>query len=136
VEDGVRRAAQSGLDVRLRLEGEREGLPAGVVEAACRVVQESLTNALRYASGAKVQVLVCGEPEALLVEVANGAATAERALAGAGTGNGLRGLHERVAACGGRLVAGPVHGGGWSVSARLPRRAPVPAAPAVAAAAA
>jgi signal transduction histidine kinase len=128
VEQLVQRAAGSGLDVRLRLEGDRDGLPAEVVEAACRVVQESLTNALRYASGAAVQVLVRGEPDALMVEIANAAAPADAALAGAGTGNGLRGLRERVGACGGRFEAGPVHGGGWSVSACLPRRAPVPAA--------
>ena len=127
VEELVRRAAGSGRDVRLRLEGDREGLPAEVVEAACRVVQESLTNALRYASGAAVGVLVAGEAEALVVEVVNSAAPAHRALAGAGTGTGLRGLRERVGACGGKLEAGPALGGGWSVRARLPRRVAVAA---------
>jgi signal transduction histidine kinase len=127
VEELVRRAAGSGLDVRLRLEGDREGLPAEVVEAACRVVQESLTNALRYASGAAVQVLVAGEPEALVVEVVNSAGPADGALAGAGTGTGLRGLRERVGGCGGRLEVGPALGGGWSVRAHLPRRVAVAA---------
>ncbi len=41
---------------------------------------------------------------------------------GAGTGHGLRGLRERVSAQGGTLQAGPVPGGGWSLSAQLPRR--------------
>jgi signal transduction histidine kinase len=127
VEELVGRAAGSGLDVSLRLEGEREGLPAQAVETAYRVVQESLTNALRYASGATVGVLVRGEPQELLVEVANGPAPADAALAGAGTGNGLLGLRERVGACGGRLDAGPVPGGGWLVRARLPRRVPAAA---------
>jgi signal transduction histidine kinase len=127
VEELVRRASASGLDVDLRLEGEREGLPAVAVETAYRIVQESLTNAIRYAAGARVQVLVRGSADALVVEVANAPARTERTLAGAGTGNGLRGLRERAAACGGRLEAGPDADGGWRVAARLPRRVAIAA---------
>jgi signal transduction histidine kinase len=122
VEELVARAAGSGLDVTLRLEGEREGLPAPVVETAYRVVQEGLTNALRYAAGTAVRVLVRGDREALLVEVQNAQAASEGALAGVGTGTGLQGLRERVATCGGTLSAGATLGGGWRLSARLPRR--------------
>lgn len=122
VEELVARAAGSGLDVTLRLEGERNGLPVTVVRTAYRVVQEGLTNALRYASGASVTVLVDGRGDALVVEVANGPATRAAELAASGTGNGLRGLRERVDACGGRLDAGPTPGGGWALSARLARR--------------
>jgi len=124
VEELVRRAAGSGLDVTLRLEGEREGLPAALVQAAYRVVQEGLTNALRYASGASVSVRVDGRSNALLVEVENAPTRGHASLAGTGTGNGLRGLRERVGACGGRLEAGPSPAGGWRLSADLPRRAP------------
>jgi signal transduction histidine kinase len=122
VEELVKRAAGSGLDVTLRLEGEREGLPAPLGQAAYRVVQEGLTNALRYASGAGVSVFVRGGREALVVEVLDAGATDEAALTGTGTGNGLRGLRERVGACGGTLEAGPTPDGGWRLSARLPRR--------------
>jgi signal transduction histidine kinase len=41
-------------------------------------------------------------------------------LVGHGTGNGLRGLRERVGASGGRLDAGPRDSGGWRVAARIP----------------
>jgi signal transduction histidine kinase len=123
IEELVAHAAGSGLDVTLRLEGQREGLPAQAVETAYRVVQESLTNALRYAAGAHVRVLVRGGADELAVEVVNGPAAAHRALRDTGTGNGLRGLHERTGACGGRLDAGPTDEGGWRVSATLPRRA-------------
>jgi len=121
VEELVRRAAGSGLDVTLRLEGEREGLPTPLVETSYRVVQEGLTNALRYAAGAAVSVVVHGEREALSVEVRNAPTRSEATLAGTGTGTGLRGLRERVGACGGTLEAGPVLDGGWRLSARLPR---------------
>jgi signal transduction histidine kinase len=120
VEELVARAAGTGLDVTLRLEGSREGLPASAVQTVYRVVRESLTNALRYASGAPVHVLVRGGAAAIDVEVVNDAAENAAALTGHGTGNGLRGLRERVGAGGGRLEAGPRQGGGWRVAARIP----------------
>ena len=120
VEELVARAAGTGLDVTLRLEGSREGLPASAVQTVYRVVRESLTNALRYASGAPVHVLVRGGAASIEVEVVNDAAADAEALAGHGTGNGLRGLRERVVASGGRLEAGPRESGGWRVAARIP----------------
>lgn len=122
VEELVGRAAGSGLDVTLRLEGEREGLPAEVGETAYRIVQEGLTNALRYAAGAAVTVRVSAGRDELGIEVENAPAERESSLDGSGTGNGLRGLRERVDACGGRLSAGPTTSHGWLVSAQLPRR--------------
>jgi signal transduction histidine kinase len=125
VEELVARAAGSGLDVTLRLEGTRDGLPAPLVQVAYRVTREGLTNALRYAAGASVCVLVDGRSQDLVVEVVNGPAVRANALAGAGTGNGIRGLRERVGEAGGTLEAGPEHDGGWRLAARLPRLAAV-----------
>ena len=122
IEELVTSASGSGLDVRLRLEGEREGWPAPLAEAAYRVVQEGLTNALRYAAGARVTVLVRGGPDALTVEVANEAGGGEAVFAGFGTGTGIQGVRERVGACGGTVEAGPASGGGWLLRAELPRR--------------
>jgi signal transduction histidine kinase len=121
VQELVERAAASGIDVRLRLEGDTDGLPGPLIALAHRVVQEGVTNALRYGSGAQVSVLVRGDPEALTVEVENGAATERHPLAGTGTGNGLRGLRERAGGLGGTIHAGPVAAGGWLLSARVPR---------------
>ena len=39
-----------------------------------------------------------------------------------GTGNGLRGLRERLSEHGGTLEAGATAGGGWRLAARLPAR--------------
>jgi signal transduction histidine kinase len=122
VKELVVRAAGTGLDVTLSLEGDREGLPSELTQTTTRVVQEGLTNALRYASGARVRVLVRGDHDTVIVEVANEPAPTSSALAGHGTGNGLRGLHERVSACGGQLEAGPTTDGGWQIRARIPRR--------------
>jgi signal transduction histidine kinase len=123
IDELVARAAGSGLAVTLRFEGEREGFAAELVEVAYRVVQEGLTNALRYAAGAAVSVLVSGDPDGLTVEVANASVAHQPDLSGAGSGNGLRGLRERVGDHGGTLTAGPRPDGGWLVRARLPRRA-------------
>jgi signal transduction histidine kinase len=125
LEELVARAGGSGLDVTLRLEGDRENLAPELTQTAYRVVQEGLTNALRYASGAAVAVLVRGESEALVVEVRNGPASRDTALAGSGTGNGLKGLRERLAPIGGTLDVGPTAAGGWRLSARIPRLVPV-----------
>ncbi|HVL94959.1 MAG TPA: histidine kinase [Solirubrobacteraceae bacterium] len=124
VEELVARAAGSGLDVRLELRGDRELLPARSVQVAYRVVQEGLTNALRYAAGAAVHVLIDGRADALAVEVVNGPG---RRGDVSGTGTGLRGLRERLAEVGGALDAAPTADGGWALRARLPRRIPAAA---------
>jgi signal transduction histidine kinase len=123
VHELVARASGSGLDVTLRLEGTVDEVPAATAEAAYRVVQESLTNALRYAAGAPVAVTLRCDEEAIGIEVRDAGAGSEPELRGAGTGNGLAGLRERIDAFGGSLDAGPLPGGGWRVAARIPRRA-------------
>lgn len=123
VEDLVARAASSGLQITLRLEGEREGFHPIVGQIAYRVIQEGVTNALRHAPGASVDVVVRGDPDALLAEVINGPASRAPLLAGAGTGTGLTGLRERVGTCGGTIEAGPTADGGWLLRARLSRQA-------------
>jgi signal transduction histidine kinase len=83
-----------------------------------RVVQEGLTNALRYAPGAPIEVSIDTRPGTLELIVANGLpATPPRASLGLGSGLGLTGLRERVDACGGTLDAGPDLAGGWSLRA-------------------
>jgi len=58
--------------------------------------------------------------EELVARGRDGAGRDAEALAGHGTGNGLRGLRERVGAAGGRLEAGPRESGGWRVAAWIP----------------
>lgn len=118
IEEVVTRAARNGLDVMCRFEGTRDGVSAPVAHTAFRVVQESLTNALRYAPGAPVRVVVTGSGRDLSVRVENGAAVQARPLL-TGTGHGLAGLRERVQDLGGQLVAGPA-ATGWLVEATLP----------------
>jgi signal transduction histidine kinase len=121
IEELVVRAAGSGLDVTLRLAGDCADVEPGLAHVAFRIVQEALTNALRYASGAAVVVTLRGDRDVLAIEVVNGRPARRAPLEGVGGGRGLPGLRARVGAVGGTLAAGPTDASGWRVAARLPR---------------
>jgi len=119
----VARAGATGLAVSCRFTGSAGGLPARASDAAYRVVQESLTNAFKYAPGAPVDIVIEGTSGHVEIGVLNGPATGPPSgLEQAGSGRGLTGMRERVAACGGEVSAGPADGGGWRVLARLPHQ--------------
>ncbi|MBD0710153.1 MULTISPECIES: sensor histidine kinase [unclassified Streptomyces] len=117
-------ARPSGLV--LVLDDTREsgaGLPAPVELAAYRIVQESLTNALKHAAPGEVRVTLTRGGDALAVEVTSPYGQRPGPTA-PGSGAGLVGMRERVALLGGRFEAGPVADGkghgGWRVRAELP----------------
>jgi signal transduction histidine kinase len=119
LEDVVAQARAAGLEVRMETEGESRSLPFGVDVAAFRIVQEALTNVTRHAGGAVATVRVGYGDRELTVQVdddGRGPSTPGEP----GTGTGLRGMRERVAALGGDLEVGPRPGGGFRVRARLP----------------
>ncbi len=115
--DGARAA---GLPVRLAISGQPQSLPAVVELAAYRVVQESLTNALRYAGSAPARVALSYLDDGLDLVVENDAPAKAGERPVHGGGQGLRGLAERAELLGGSLQAGPRPGGGFSVRAWLP----------------
>ena len=84
---------------------------------AYRVVQEGLTNALKHAGHAKVNVLLHYLPSDLEVEIVDDGRGAQR---GNGGGHGLPGLRERVAVFGGSFEAGSQPDGGWRIGASFP----------------
>jgi signal transduction histidine kinase len=87
--------------------------------SAYRIVQEALTNVLKHAGPARADVTVGCTGGAVLIEVTDDGAGAPPGGTQAG-GQGLAGMHERVAVFGGELQAGPRPGGGFAVRARLP----------------
>jgi signal transduction histidine kinase len=107
----------AGLPVDLEVAGTPRDLPAGVDLAAYRVVQEALTNALKYAGPARAWVFVRWRPEELELEIANDGTGDGRGMGG---GHGLAGMRERVSLYGGEIDAGERDGGGYVVRARLP----------------
>lgn len=126
--DGFR---QAGLHVAHIESGEPAGSAAQQL-AVYRIVQEALTNSLRYAgSGAKTSVEITSTAEGTHIEVVDtGQLTGNAAPSGPhadgfrletipGSGRGLAGATERARMFGGSLDAGP-HGRGWRVRAYVP----------------
>ena len=101
-------------------------LPQGAELAAYRTVQEALTNALKHSPGAATTVTIHWGDEVLQLRVENepvSSATAQHiARPVPGSGNGLRGMSERIALYHGTLTYGLQPDGGWLVEAALPYR--------------
>jgi signal transduction histidine kinase len=126
IDELVRQAGASGLAVTCRFSGQQDALPADLSETAYRVAQEGLTNALKHAPGAPVQVALDARERAAVITVENGPPpqSAASELQNAGGHHGIRGMRERVGDCGGTLEAGPTADGGWRIAARLPLSQP------------
>jgi signal transduction histidine kinase len=122
----VQQSLDAGMEVSVRVEGERRPLPATVERTAYRLVQEALTNVHKHAATAATAVDVRYGRERLQVAVRNArpADGPRPGLALAGGGHGLLGLRERVALLGGTFQAGPRLDGGFEVCASIPMRVP------------
>jgi signal transduction histidine kinase len=114
------RARAAGLDVDLRIDGTPRPLPDGLEQAAYRVVQEALTNAIKHAAGSRTRVDVAYGPSALRLAVSDDGAGAPAAVSHDGSGQGLVGMRERVRLFGGDLATGVGEGGGFTVQAEIP----------------
>ncbi|MFI6037131.1 sensor histidine kinase [Streptomyces sp. NPDC051315] len=116
----VEGARGNGLDVTLDTDHDR--IPTPVELAAYRIVQESLTNALKHACPGRVTVRLAQRNGSLTVEVTSpyGDRDGPRAP---GSGAGLIGMRERTELLGGDFAAGPessADGTTWTVRAVLP----------------
>jgi signal transduction histidine kinase len=116
----VETVRQTGRTVRFDVLGEAPPLPASVETTVYRLVQEAITNAVRYAGEAPIDVQVIFSPAAITVFVDDeGPGPASKRPVG--SGHGLAGMRERLAAVGGTLEAGPRQPGpGWRVYATIP----------------
>ena len=119
-------AATSGIDVEAdiattlqegssptRLDPEVEG-------TLYRLVQESLTNAVKHASAGKVTVVLAVAGDDVVVTVTDDGVGFDPQASTEGFG--LVGMHERVALVGGELTVESTSGQGTTVRARVPAR--------------
>ncbi|RAG81798.1 sensor histidine kinase [Streptacidiphilus pinicola] len=113
----------AGMTVELTTVGEPRTLPPGVELSGYRIVQEALSNAMRHAPGAAVQVQLDYRAAGLGVRVTNTRA-ARRPAPSPGAGHGLLGMRERTAMLGGELAIRPTTDGGFEVLAVLPTDVP------------
>jgi signal transduction histidine kinase len=112
----------AGLPVRFRSSGTAPGDP-GQQLTVYRIVQEALTNVLRYAPAAStVDVVIAYSPQTVTVTVEDDATV--HSPAGQGAGRGLLGIRERVGLYGGTVESGPRSPGGWRVHTVFPALSP------------
>ena len=114
----VERFRSDGLDVDLALDVPEPvpQLPSGVDISAYRIVQEALTNALRYAPDRAAALRLTATPEQVAIVATNSAA----GRTGSGSGLGLLGMAERVSVLGGTLTHGTGPDGRFRLDATLP----------------
>ena len=108
----------SGLEVTLELDGSLQPLPVGLDVSAYRIVQEALTNALKYAADRTACLRLSRTPTMLLIRATN--KTDKTTTAEPGSGLGLVGISERVALFGGSLSHGVSGDGRFELVATLP----------------
>ncbi|MFJ7893783.1 sensor histidine kinase [Streptomyces sp. LRa12] len=114
-------ARRAGVDVALTVRVGEE--PAeGTQLTVYRIVQESLTNAIRHAAPTRCRVTVEADAGEIRIDVADegpppGPGRQTREPTG---GHGLLGIRERTTMYGGSFEAGPRPEGGFAVSVRLP----------------
>jgi signal transduction histidine kinase len=120
IEELMARTARTGVRLSYDVAGDLGQVRGPTAHVAYRILQEGLTNAVRHAPGAAIQVTVtCGD--GVRIEIVNEPAPAGAAgLGDLGSGRGLAGLAERAAAVGGTFASGPVPGGGWRLRAAVP----------------
>lgn len=116
------RVRAAGPTVTLDAQGSLAELPPGLQLSVYRIVQEALTNTVKYAaSHTSVRVSLTAGPDAVHVTVedtgpARAPAAGRRRVGG---GRGLVGMRERAALYRGTVTAGPNADGGWTVRALL-----------------
>ncbi|WP_459547110.1 sensor histidine kinase [Nocardia sp. X0981] len=117
----VTAARHAGM--RVRVHQDTGDIASAVDQAAYRIIQEAVTNAMKHAPGQEVDIDVRAATTALVLTVHNPLPPADPPAAGSGDPpagrRGLTNMRERATALGGTFHAGP-EAGGWWVRARLP----------------
>ena len=120
------RARRPDIAFEVELAFEAAAIPEPLQEAAYRIAQEGLSNAVRHARPRRIALSVATDAGQLQVRVENdGPAPPPSPTAAAPRrGFGLVGMRERIEAVGGALTIDPVPGRGWTITARAPLSSP------------
>ncbi|OMI91557.1 two-component sensor histidine kinase [Streptomyces sp. M1013] len=113
----------AGLHVTVTVHGTRRPLPPGVDLTAFRIVQEALTNVTKHTDAGTADVHLAYAHDRLTLTVTDDGGATPRPP-GPGGGYGLIGMRERARTSGGRLSAGSLPQGGFTVTAELPAPPP------------
>lgn len=114
--------ARTSDRVQLAVHGQPPKVSPALELTAYRVVQEALTNFLKHAGphATAMVTITYGMYQIAIDVLDNGLATPSAVPQN--PGHGLRGMHERVASMGGRLLTRARPSGGFQVTAVLPIR--------------
>jgi len=118
----IRRLEGAGLSVDLLVSGQVRPLSADADLCAYRIVQESLTNALRHARPSRTLVSVRYSESHVELEIASEGTRLRGSPMVGGRQLGLSGMHDRVRAIGGQLSVDQ-GAGHFTVRARVPLEA-------------
>ena len=104
--------------------GDLEAMPTTVRGTAARILQEAVTNIIKYAPrGSRCRIEVTADDHELRLLVTNPLPWTTKPVDGTlselSSGLGLRGIAERVSLLGGRSTSGP-EGGQWVLRVSLP----------------
>lgn len=119
LESLVRNMKAIGVDAVCSIEGAPVPLPQQIQSALYRIGQEGLTNAVKHAPGALIQISLGFQKDWVALSVENGPPTSKSAALG-GSGTGLESLCARVCRLDGRFQAQPTAAGGFILRACLP----------------
>ncbi|MFL6140478.1 MAG: sensor histidine kinase [Labedaea sp.] len=135
IDELTTKARDAGLDIKIEENLPSAPLPIAVDGAAYRILQESITNVIRHAGPTRVTVALLSGIDIVEIRVTDEGGRAASGPAGgsdtgggtgggtggsANPGSGILGMRERCQLLGGELAAGPLPGGGFEVTARLP----------------
>ena len=93
----IEQIRHAGLAVELRIEGNPRPVSGGLAVAAYRIVQEALTNVIKYAAGAPSEVVLRWSDAALELEIIDQGPPVNSVAHNLSAGCGLAGMRERAA---------------------------------------
>jgi signal transduction histidine kinase len=118
----VDRYKNAGLEIQLTVNGDAAALSAAAGLDLYRITQEALTNVVKHAPGAQVQVCLDIGHDRTCLKISDSGksgANAPFAAQASPSGLGIASMRERAARLGGHLSAGP-SGSGWQVECVIP----------------
>jgi signal transduction histidine kinase len=116
----VSTANAAGMTTSVSISGDPTPLPPSIDLAGYRIVQESLTNALRHAGPTTVEISIGYRGDSLVIQVDDHGNGATHEHHSDGSRAGIMGMRERAVTLGGLLEAGPRADGGFRVRTQLP----------------
>ena len=110
----------AGLQVEVKIEGEKREIPEMVDLSAFRIIEEALTNTLKHAGATKATININYHNSMLILDITDnghGIVTDSKIASG---GKGLIGMRERANLVNGEFWAGNGPNGGFRVKVKLP----------------